>query len=161
MTMLKPLRGALLAFALTATALAPAFAQTAAPSGSAPSGSALPDDDRMDHAWNDLLESEGGLLSGPQYTALNNLAFQAAVVRVCDGFTLETESFGKGFAGVLTSTDKDFDERQEKEYGAAVLVAFGARFGLFLAEGNGDKKDFCDAAAKLKVTPGDVPLFLK
>ena len=156
MTMLKPLRGALVAFALCATAAAPAFAQTAAPSGSA-----LPDDDRMDHAWNDLLESEGGLLSGPQYTALNNLAFQAAVVRVCDGFTLETESFGKGFAGVLTSTDKDFDERQEKEYGAAVLVAFGARFGLFLAEGNGDKKDFCDAAAKLKATPGEVPLFLK
>ena len=49
----------------------------------------------------------------------------------------------------------------EKEFGAAVLVAFGARYGLFLAEGNGDKKDFCDAAAKLKATPGDVPLFFK
>ncbi|MFG1360729.1 hypothetical protein [Xanthobacter pseudotagetidis] len=157
MTIIKPLRGALVALALSAAACAPALAQPAAPH----SGAALPDDDRMDNAWNDLLESENGLLPGPQYTALNNLAFQAAIVRVCDGYTLDTESFGKGITGVLTSPDKDFNEKQEKEFGAAVLVAFGARYGLFLAEGNGDKKDFCDAAAKLKATPGDVPLFFK
>lgn len=156
MTMLKPIlapmRGAILAFALSAAVLAPALAQ---------SGPALPDDDRLDNAWHDLLETEGGLLSGPQYAALNNLAFQAAVARVCDGYDLDAETFGKGLAGVLTGTDKDFNERQEKEFESAVLVAFGARYGLFLAEGNGDKKDFCDAAAKLKAAPGAVPLFLK
>ncbi len=43
----------------------------------------------------------------------------------------------------------------------AILVAFGARYGLFIAEAHGDKQDFCAAAAKLKAEPDGTPVFLE
>jgi len=158
------IRGALVAAILSTTALAPqAFAETAAATPAA-TAEAVPvdaDTDRMDGAWNDLLETEGQLVGAPQFAALNSLAFQAAVVRVCEGHALDSEAFGKAIADILVSGDKVLDEAQAEERKTAILVAFGARYGLFLAEGHGDKKDFCDAGADLKTADVEGPVVLK
>lgn len=149
----KPVFGAILCLALSTAVLAPALAQTPI----AP----VADDDRLDAAWEDLLEAEGTILNQQQFAALNNLAFQAAVVRVCDGNALNNDAFGKGIAELITGTDKDLTDEQHEQRKTAILVAFGARYGLFLAEGNSAKPTFCDAATKLKASPGGVPVFLK
>lgn len=151
--------GLALSAASLCAALAPAAAQTPPAGATAPAPDA--DNDRLDGAWNDLLEAEGAIASPAQFAALNNLAFQAAAVRVCEGYTLDEEGFGKSLAAILVDHPPELTEEQDRERGTAILVSFGSRYGLFLAEANGDKKDFCDSVAKLKSTPGDVRLYLK
>ena len=146
------------AFALAFTgALAfPAFAQT----GNPPAPGA--DNDRLDSAWEDLLEDEGGLLTSQQYAALNNLAFQAAVGRVCDGQELDADKFGKAITEILLGTDTELSDEEHEQRNTAVLLAFGTRYGLFLGEANGDNKpDFCATGDKLKALKDGPPVFLK
>ncbi|WP_428029421.1 hypothetical protein [Ancylobacter sp.] len=120
------------------------------------------DNDRLDNAWSDIIEGEGQLLSPTQYAALNNLAFQAAAARVCDGEKLDSEAFGKAVADILVDTETELTDNEHMQRNAAVLISFGTRYGLFVAEANGDnEKDFCAVATKLKAEPGKVPLFLK
>lgn len=169
----RSIRGALaatasvaLCAALLAAPLAPAFAAgTANVAPAPPAGATAPapdaDNDRADAAWADFLETEGAILADAQFAALNNLAFQAAAVRVCDGHGLAKETFGKAIGDVIASGDKELTDEQAEARKTAILVAFGARYGLFIAEAHGDKADFCDAAAKLKADPAGVPVFLE
>jgi len=168
----RSIRGALaatasvaLCAALLAAPLGPAFAQSGNVAPEPPAGATAPapdaDDDRADAAWADFLETEGAILADAQFAALNNLAFQAAAVRVCDGHGLAKETFGKAIGDVIASGDKELSEEDAEARKTAILVAFGARYGLFIAEAHGDKPDFCTAAAKLKAEPDGVPVFLE
>lgn len=138
--------GALVALIVSATPLSHAFAQPAAPAGA--------DDKRLHAAWEDLLETEGGLLGNRQALDLTNLAYQSAIVRVCDSFALDKETVGKALDDILAAGDKTLTAAQQEERSAAILIAFGARYGLFIAEGHSDRKAFCEAGAKLKSEPG-------
>jgi hypothetical protein len=162
----RAIRAALAAAALaTLFAAAPAFAQTANVAPEPPAGATAPapdaDNDRADAAWADFLETEGAILADAQFAALNNLAFQAAAVRVCDGHSLAKETFGKAIGDVIASGDKELSDEDAEARKTAILVAFGARYGLFIAEAHGDKADFCTAAAKLKAEPDGTPVFLE
>jgi hypothetical protein len=163
----RPIRAALAAAAVSAALLgaAPAFAQSGNIAPEPPAGATAPapdaENDRADAAWADFLETEGAILADAQFAALNNLAFQAAAVRVCDGHALAQETFGKAIGDVIASGDKELTDEQHEERKTAILVAFGARYGLFIAEAHGDKEDFCAAAAKLKAEPEGVPVFLE
>lgn len=164
----EKIRGALAATAFAALLAGP-FAAAHAESGNIapepPAGATAPapdaDNDRADAAWADFLETEGAILADAQFAALNNLAFQAAAVRVCEGHGLAKDAFGKAIGDILGGTDKELTDEQHEERKTAILVAFGARYGLFIAEAHGDKPDFCAAAAKLKAEPDGVPVFLE
>lgn len=164
----RVLRGALAATAfaaLLALPMAGASAETANIAPTPPAGAAAPapdaDNDRADAAWADFLETEGAILADAQFAALNNLAFQAAAVRVCDGHGLAKEAFGKAIGDVIASGDKELSDDDAEARKTAILVAFGARYGLFIAEAHGDKADFCASAAKLKAEPDGTPVFLE
>jgi hypothetical protein len=135
--------------AAAATALSltgPAFAQDAAE-----------DDLRMDNAWEDLVVDQEPVLTDLQFAKLNNLAFQAAVTKICDGFDLDQAKFAEGvsdatFPSPATATTPD----EMKQWETAVYFRLGATYGLLLAEGNSHPDEFCASAAELKADP-EVP----
>jgi hypothetical protein len=135
--------------AAAATALSltgPAFAQDAAE-----------DDLRMDNAWEDLVVDQEPVLTDLQFAKLNNLAFQAAVTKICDGFDLDQAKFADGvsdatFPSPATATTPD----DMKQWETAVYFRLGATYGLLLAEGNSHPDEFCASAAELKADP-EVP----
>jgi hypothetical protein len=161
-------RGALAAAGLAALLASPlglAHAQSGNVAPEPPAGATAPaadaENDRADAAWADFLETEGAILADAQFAALNNLAFQAAAVRVCDGHGLAQETFGKAIGDIIGSPAAELTAEEAEARKTAILVAFGARYGLFIAEAHGDKPDFCAAAAKLKAEPDGVPVFLE
>lgn len=108
---------------------------------------------RLHSAWDALAKGEGEFLSTKQFASLNNLAYQAAIVRLCDGYELDHEAFRRKIEDVIKDTDKKLSDEQADLREAAVLVAFGARFGLFLAEGSDDSKPgFCASADEIKAS---------
>lgn len=148
----SPLQGVALAATLALSLLSPALADEAKlPTGADPLGA----------AWDDLVETEGHLLTPKQFVHLTNLAYQTAVVRVCDAHVLDKEKVAALFDDILTTTDRKLTEAQTDERTAAIMMAFGARYGLFLAEAHSDAARFCQTAEELKKAPGEVPMLLK
>lgn len=140
------------ALALLLAGAAPGLAQSAPPAG---------DNNRFDEAWDDLVETEGTLLPAPQFAELTNLAYQTAAARICDTFSLDKDAIGKALDKLVAVPAGTLTPQQADERTAAILVAFGARYGLFLAEGHTDKAAFCSDATKLKGSTEKMPVFLK
>ncbi|MGH2341523.1 hypothetical protein ACRC7T_08540 [Segnochrobactraceae bacterium EtOH-i3] len=141
------------ALATATLLLGPAFAGDVTP----PTGT-----DPFGPAWDDLVETEGTLLTTPQFAALTNLAYQTAVVRVCDTHALDRDKVTAVLNGLLAiPPEKTLTEAQTQERTAAILMAFGARYGLFLAEAHTNTASFCKAADDLKAAPDDVPILMK
>lgn len=119
---------------------------------------ATDDDLRMDEAWADLVVDQEPILTDLQFAKLNNLAFQAAVTKICDGYDLDQTKFSEGVAEATnpapeaTTTDPDL----MKQWETAVYFRLGATYGLLLAEGNSHVDEFCASAAELKADP-EVP----
>ena len=63
---------------------------------------AIADDNRLDEAWKDAIGDQEPVLTDQQFAKLNNLAFQAAVTKICDGYELDTTKFSQGFADATT-----------------------------------------------------------
>ena len=112
----------------------------------------LPDDDRLDDAWADLSVDQEPILSELQFAKLNNIAFQAAVTKICDGYELDQTKFAEAVADATspapekTATDPSLMQQWE----TAVYFRLGATYGLFLAEGNAETDPFCASATELK-----------
>jgi len=142
-------RGALLA-AVAAVSLG--FA------GSAVAAEAMVDDLRRDEVWADLTVDQEPILTDLQFAKLNNLAFQAAVTKICDGYELDQKKFADGVADATypapeaTATNADL----MKQWETAVYFRLGASYGVFLAEGNAHVDKFCASASELKADP-EVP----
>ena len=116
-----------------------------------------PDDHRLDEAWMDALEDEEGILTPKQFAMLNNLAYNAAVTRVCDGFELSQDKFSAGLSEAVTPAhEAALSEDDNKEWASSLLISLGMRYGLMIAEGNAQKESFCAAANELKAS-ADVP----
>ncbi len=126
--------------------------------GSAFAADAPEDDLRMDEAWADLSVDQEPILTDAQFAKLNNLAFQAAVTKICDGYQLDQTKFADGVADATspapeaTATNADL----MKQWETAVYFRLGASYGVFLAEGNAHVDQFCTSAAELKADP-EVP----
>lgn len=116
------------------------------------------DDDRLDEAWKDVFEAQEGILTPKQSAQLNNLAYGAAVARVCDGFTLDQKKFMTGLSEAVEPSVEGLTEEQHVERGTAILIDLGMRVGVFIAEGNEDKDDFCKSATEAKADT-EVPTF--
>lgn len=147
------LQGAACALVATVMLFSPALAGDVAP----PTGA-----DPLGPAWDDLVETEGTLLTTQQFASLTNLAYQTAVVRVCDTHALDRDKVAQVLGGILAPPPgESLTEAQTQERTAAILMAFGARYGLFLAEAHTNTATFCKAGDDLKATPEDVPILMK
>jgi hypothetical protein len=118
--------------------------------GSATFATAQDDDHRLDEAWKDAVGDQEPILSEEQFAMLNNLAYQAAVTKVCDGYELDNAKFSQAIAEATAPHEGDMTEDQMKQRDAAVLIRFGTSYGLLLAEGNAQPQSFCESAAELK-----------
>lgn len=67
---------------------------------------------RLHAAWDALAKGEGEFLSTKQFASLNNLAYQAAIVRLCDGHELDHEAFRRKIEDVIKDTDKKLSDEQ-------------------------------------------------
>lgn len=114
------------------------------------STNAMADDDRLDEAWKDAIGDQEPILTEQQFALLNNLAFQAAVTKICDGYQIDGDKFSKSFAEATEAPNPSMTPEDAGHWATAVAVRFGTTYGLFLAEGNNKPDDFCASAKELK-----------
>ncbi|HET7717524.1 MAG TPA: hypothetical protein VFK86_18025 [Bauldia sp.] len=111
----------------------------------------LPDDLRLDGAWEDLVVDQEPILTDVQFAKLNNLAFQAAVTKICDGYELDQAKFAEGLSDATYPSPATVTTPDDmKHWETAVYFRLGASYGIFLAEGNAHPDAFCANAAELK-----------
>jgi hypothetical protein len=110
----------------------------------------LADDDRLDNAWADVAVDQEPILTEAQFAKLNNLAFQAAVTKICDGYDLDQQKFAEGLSDATYPAPDGLSRDEMKQWETAVYFRLGTTYGLFLAEGNAKPDDFCKSAAELK-----------
>jgi hypothetical protein len=108
------------------------------------------DDERLDDAWQDAIGDQEPVLTDKQFAQLNNLAFQAAVTKVCDGYTLDPDKFATGIAEATSPAPEGMSDDDADTWKTAVLIRFGTTYGLLLAEGNDETDEFCESAKELK-----------
>lgn len=109
------------------------------------------DDLRMDEAWADLVVDQEPILTDLQFAKLNNLAFQAAVTKICDGYELDQKKFADGVSDATYPAPETASAPADMaQWETAVYFRLGASYGLFLAEGNAHSDAFCASAAELK-----------
>jgi hypothetical protein len=113
-------------------------------------GRAEDDDNRLDEAWKDAVGDQEPVLTEKQFATLNNLAFQAAVTNICDGYKLDGDKFAKGIAEVASTPNPDLSDDDAGAWETAVLIRFGMSYGLLLAEGNAHTDTFCASAKEMK-----------
>ena len=112
---------------------------------------AVTDDLRMDEAWADLVVDQEPILTDMQFAKLNNLAFQAAVTKICDGYQLDQAKFAEGVSDATSPAPATADTPDlMKHWETAVYFRLGASYGVLLAEGNSHPEAFCASAAELK-----------
>ncbi len=108
------------------------------------------DDNRLDDAWKAALEEQEGVLSPQQNAALNNIAYQAAVARVCAGFEIDRAKYAKAVNDLIVPGSDKRSDTEVLERQTSILISLGTAYGLFLAEGTAQKDDFCANAAEFK-----------
>jgi hypothetical protein len=121
------------------------------------SASAKAEDQQLSEVWKDAIGDQEPILNDEQFAMLNNVAFQAAVTKVCDGFELDHTKFAQAVSNATSpppSSDMSADDM--KTWETAVVMRIGTMYGVFLAEGNAKPDDFCASAKELKGDP-DVP----
>ena len=79
--------------------------------------SARADDDRLDEAWKDGIGDQEPVLTDQQFAKLNNLAFQAAVTKICDGYNLDDKKFADGMADATTPADAAMSADEPEDVG--------------------------------------------
>lgn len=116
-----------------------------------PVGAAQAETKRLHEAWEDALAGQEHVLTPQQFARLNNLAYQAAVVRVCDGFEIDAKKFREHLTEAAEPPHGgNLSDDEYKTHSTFVLIEFGTRYGLLIAEGNATKASFCEKAAALR-----------
>ena len=108
------------------------------------------DDHRLDDAWKAASEENEGILTAKQSAALNVLAYESAVARLCDGFKINEAKYSAGISGLVAEKDSKLSEEEQMQRLSSVLFALGTSHGIFLAEGAAKKSDFCAKATEAK-----------
>jgi hypothetical protein len=111
---------------------------------------------RLDDAWKSALLGEEPVLSPQQFAKLNNLAFQAAAARVCDGLELDQGKFIAALEDATAAAKDDLTPEALDTRQSFILIEFGTRYGLLIAEGEAQDESFCRNAAELK-DKADIP----
>ncbi len=114
---------------------------------------------RLDGAWEAVLAGEEPILTPTQFAHLNNLAYQSAVIRSCPGYELDATHFSAGLANLILGQPRTLTPEQEEQRKTGVLIAFGTRYGLFIAEGRSNLSTFCAGAAAFRADPGGAPVY--
>ncbi|MBS7538432.1 hypothetical protein [Ancylobacter lacus] len=114
---------------------------------------------RLNEAWEAVLAGEEPILTPNQFAQLNNLAYQSAVIRSCPGYELNTPRFSSGLSSLILNQPRALTVEQEEQRKTGVLIAFGTRYGLFIAEGRSNLATFCAGAAAFRADPDGVPVY--
>lgn len=117
---------------------------------------AVAQDEHLDEVWADAVGGQEPILTDKQFAMLNNLAFQAAVTKVCDGYALDATKFETGVAEAMTPAPTELTDEEAEHWRSAVVMRFGTVYGVLLTQGNGNAEAFCESAAELKGDP-EVP----
>lgn len=98
---------------------------------------------KLDPAWERLKQSNDKFLTEDQQTMLHDLAFAAAAVGGCPGFTLDRDKFKQGFEALKTDDYMKLppDEKRKREY--HLMMNYGATVALYTAEGLLHPKEAC------------------
>ena len=121
----------------------------------------IADDDRLGAAWEALIREEGSFLPPLQMASLNSLAFQAAGVRVCDDHKLDHDVFAERIGAIVVASDMELADEQAEQRMAVIMVAFGARYGIFLSEASLQPERFCTAVSEARKADNGAPVVLK
>ncbi|MCP4386466.1 MAG: hypothetical protein GY798_34500 [Hyphomicrobiales bacterium] len=111
---------------------------------------AVAQDDHLDEVWADAVGGQEPILTDAQFAMLNNLAFQAAVTKICDGYGLDPTGFETGVAEAMTPAPADLTDEEAEHWRSAVVMRFGTVYGILLTQGNGDAEAFCASADEMK-----------
>jgi hypothetical protein len=105
---------------------------------------------RLNGAWTGFLAGAEPVLTPQQAAKVNNLAYQAAVTRICDGFDIDEARF---MTALEDATSKSGDKLSDDALVARhnfLLVDLGMRVGVFVAEGAANQSSFCSNAREIK-----------
>lgn len=105
---------------------------------------------RLDGAWSGLVAGAEPVLTPQQTAKINNLAYQAAVTRICDGFELNEDRFMAALADATAKSDDKLPDEALVARHNFLLIDLGMRVGVFIAEGAANKDSFCSSASELK-----------
>ena len=108
------------------------------------------DDNRIDDAWKAAMAESEGILSPQQSAALNVLAYESAVARLCDGFKIDESKYSNGISLLVAAKDTKLSEDEQLQRLTSVLFTLGTSHGIFLAEGAAKKDEFCAKAVDAK-----------
>jgi hypothetical protein len=115
------------------------------------SGSATAQDQQLSEVWKDAIGDQEPVLTNEQFAMLNNIAFQAAVTKVCDGFELDQSKFAQAVSDATSPPpSEDMSADDMKTWETAVVMRIGTMYGVFLSVGNAKPADFCASAKELK-----------
>ena len=110
---------------------------------------------RLNDAWAALTDDQEPILTGAQFAALNSIAFQAAAAKACNEYAIDQDKFAGAIAEATSPAPADMPDEAVEEWKTAVLVRFGASYGLFLAEAFENTEAYCAGADEMK---GDTDL---
>ncbi len=105
---------------------------------------------RLSSAWSGLVAGAEPVLTPRQTAKVNNLAYQAAVTRICEGFDINEERFMSALADATTMPDAKLSNEALVARHNFLLVDLGMRVGVFIAEGAFNATSFCASAQELK-----------
>jgi hypothetical protein len=101
---------------------------------------------REDAAWLQAYEMQGNMLTGPQRTALNQLAYHAAAANICEDLVLDRAKFSSGLAALEHADIVSLSDAELEYYQRHLMVNFGVAVGIMLAEHADNAAAFCEDA---------------
>lgn len=134
---------------VSAAALAAAMLFAAGLPAVAEGGSA-----HLEAAWAAAVGEIEGVIDAGELSTINQVAYQAAVARLCDGFDLDVEEIAAVTNTMLGGGPADLDATAQVARHTEILIALGTVHGLFLAEGSRHHDRFCAEATEARDAPG-------
>ncbi len=110
-------------------------------------------------AWLQAYEMQDNVFTGPQRTALNQLAYHAAAANICEGLVLDRAKFSTGLAALEHADIVSLSDDELDYYHRHLLVNFGVAVGIMLAEHADDAAVFCEDARAHMNDPDAVHYF--
>ena len=107
-------------------------------------------DQRLNGAWEAALSEGAGYLEPGELALINEIAYHAAVSKLCDGYPLDLGEIAEATNAVVAGATEGLADTALIDRHTDVLISVGTAQGLFLAEGSLDPEAFCAEAAEAR-----------
>ncbi len=109
--------------------------------------------ERFDQGWQRAQRMLDGVLTPPQHSELNLIAYSAAAASLCEGFSLDRDKFADGMKQLEHQDLASMSAEEVVYFERHLLFNYGVAVGLFLAEGSSDQTGFCQEATEHRSDP--------